>query len=98
MESLIRGAPIKQRQDVIHGDGPFADFRSGDVIRVIYHDAPTALMIITRIKAHSLEGLDGESKCKVTIVSPTELRFYGEIGPNRQTVLRDVALHLVRRG
>jgi hypothetical protein len=47
-------------------------------------------MQVTKIKEHSISGLDGDQKCKITQVSPTELRFYAEISPNRESVLRDV--------
>lgn len=63
----------------------------GDILRVIYHGAPTALMIVTKVNNYSIEGLDGETKCRITLVGiSTELRFYAELSPNRQTVLRHV--------
>lgn len=78
------------REDVVHESGPFQDIRSGDVIRVIYEEMPAAHVLVTRVKQHALLGMDGDSNCKVTIVSPTELRFYGALGPNRTTALRNV--------
>lgn len=66
------------------------EVKVGDILRVIYHGAPTSLMQVTKVNKHSIEGLDGEHRCKITKVSETDFRFYVELGPNRQTVLRNI--------
>jgi hypothetical protein len=83
------------RESIFHIEGPFAGLKPGDVISIVYHGAPTSLMRVTKVRNYSLEGLDGEFKCRVTIVTPTELRFYGELGPNRETVLRGIRIEKV---
>lgn len=86
----------KVKKYVVHTDGPFRDILPGDLLRVVYHGAPTALMRVTRVKQHALIGHEGGIACKVTKVGDRELRFYAELGPNRQTVLRDVKLAKVK--
>ena len=86
----------RDEESIVVSDGKrMICVRVGDVIRVVYHEAPTALMKVTRVNRHSFHGLDGEWQCKVTVVSDTELRFYGSLGPNRQTVLRNVRLQKI---
>ncbi len=81
---------------MIHSEGPFADIALEDLVGIRYHNAPAVLMRVTKINKHSIEGYDGMHKCKVTIVSPTELRCYCELGPDRQSVLRDVKLERLK--
>jgi hypothetical protein len=76
---------------VAHQTGPLAGILPGDVVRVIYHGAPTSLLVITKVKEFSIEGKDGEYPCKITLVG-SELRFYGPIINNVQSVLRNVRL------
>ena len=80
----------------------FPELAPGDTVRIIYHGAAAALMQVTKVNSYSIEGMDGESKCKITWVSDSELRFYGELGPdilhgdwNRTTVLRNVQIRKV---
>ena len=87
---------MKQREDIKHEDGPFAGLSSGDVVYVIYDGAPTALMQITSVKQHALEGTEAGIKCRVTMVTPRDLRFYADLGQNRQTVLRPIKLRKVQ--
>jgi hypothetical protein len=83
---------MKQRDDILHKDGPFQGLSTGDLVYVIYDGAPTALIRLTRVKQHALEGTEGEYKCRITMVTPRDLRFYAELGPNRETVLRPITL------
>ncbi len=87
---------MRARLATIHTEGPFTGIAPGDALRILYHGTTAALITVTRINHYSLEGKDGEFPCKVTIVGPLqfapELRFYAELGPNRQTVLRDVRI------
>ena len=84
-------------KQVLHQDGPFAGLRPGSLVRVIYDGAPAALMVVARVKQHAIEGAEGEIPCRVTLVSPTDLRFYAELSPSRQTVLRPVTIREVLR-
>lgn len=84
------------RKDIIHEDGPFAGLSAGDLVQVLYDGAQAALIQITQVNRHSLEGIEGGFKCKVTLVSLWDLRFYAELGPNRQTVLRPISLRKVK--
>jgi hypothetical protein len=71
----------------------FNDYKTGDIVSVIYHGAQCALVKLSEIKDWSMKGYDGEEECKITKVGiSSELRFYATIGPNRQSVLRYVKL------
>lgn len=71
----------------------FKQFCAGDVCSVFYRGVVVALIQVTKINRYSMEGMDGEHPCKVTSVGDnSELRFYVESGPNRETVLRQVKL------
>jgi hypothetical protein len=87
---------MTERKSVYHSEGPFAELRPGDVVKVVHEGDTVAIMQITRVKQHALEGNDADFKCKVTIVTPKELRFYGSDDPVRQMVLRGVSLVRVR--
>jgi hypothetical protein len=78
---------------VDHPEGhPFHGIAAGDLIRVIYDGAPAALLQVTEIKQHSLKGNDGDFHCRVTVVSPNDLRFYGKIDARRTMTLRPIKL------
>jgi hypothetical protein len=83
---------MTERKSIYHIEGPFAELRPGDIVQVTYHNETVATMQISRVKQHALEGADGDFKCRVTIVTPRELRFYGSTDPTRQFVLRGVTL------
>lgn len=83
---------MPQQPKVSHLTGPFAGIKEGDVLQIIYHEAQAALMKVTKVKLHSLEGLDGEIKCRVTLATANELRFYATLSPVRERVLRNVRL------
>ena len=88
---------MKERKSIFHTEGPFAELKPGDIVQVIFKNEPVAVMQINRVKQHALEGSDGDFKCKVTIVTPKELRFYGNADPVRQLVLRGVSLVRVEK-
>jgi hypothetical protein len=88
---------MKERKSIYHTEGPFAELRPGDIVQVLYKDEPVAIIQISRVKQHALEGNDADFKCKVTIVTPKELRFYGSDNPIRQIVLRGVCLVKVEK-
>jgi hypothetical protein len=81
-----------------HESGPFAGIVPGDLIRVIYHGAPTALMLIDSVKQYSIHGMDGTQPCKITMVSPTDLRFYARLSEVRETVLRQISIVKIQQG
>ena len=87
---------MKERKSVYHTEGFFADLKPGDIVQVVFKEEPVAVMQINRVKQHAIEGNDGDFKCKVTIVTPKELRFYGSTGPTRELVLRGVILRIVK--
>jgi hypothetical protein len=76
-----------------HTSGPFAGLKAGDAVRVIYHEAPTELIQLTKINNYSIEGKAGEFACKVTLVGANnEMRLYITVAENRERVLRGVRL------
>ena len=87
---------MKERKSIYHTEGPFADLKPGDIVQVVFKDEPVAIMQINRVKQHAIEGNDGDFKCKVTIVTPKELRFYGSTDSTRELVLRGVILRVVK--
>jgi hypothetical protein len=80
------------RADYQHDEGPFKGISSGDVLQVNYDGAQAALMQVTRVKHHAIVGTEGAIKCKITMVSPVDLRFYADLTPNRQTCLRPISI------
>ena len=71
----------------------FTDYKVGDIVSVVYHGAQCAMVRVTKVNAWSMEGLDGDSECKVTKVGiGPEFRLYATLGPGRRSVLRHVQL------
>lgn len=79
------------REDVVHNFGPFQGIKTGDILQVMYQGEQIALVRVTRVKAFAIECYEGESKCKITMVTPKDIRFYADITPLRATVLRNIS-------
>lgn len=91
----VSGA-TRTREDVVHSSGPFQGIASGDVLRVMFKGEQVAMMQVSQVKDFSIRGKDGESNCKITKVSDTDVRFYDSVGSDRVTVLRGITLTKVR--
>lgn len=85
------------RPDVKHAEGPLAGVRRGSILQVIYDGAQAALVEVTRVKAHAIECREGEIECKITVVSPRDLRFYAKLSPVRTSCLRPIQIREVSR-
>lgn len=101
MNDIARGKdPARAHRDELDRrrmeDGPTREYSRGDVLEVWHQQAKIAIVrVVGRLRDHSLEVSEGETKGKITFVG-REVRLR-VITPVRERVFRNVTLKKVAR-